>query len=153
MSILNKIEQEYTPYWTWECYKNGMWEKVDKNTFSCMLDEAINFTSDHIKYGSAMIEVSEIWENTMINHLTNPSINQKAFIGHCAVSYKLGIPEYITRAAWKKLTKEQQILANMEAEKAIKKWKIQYIKKLESMKKLGLKGATPKVFQMKLQIQ
>lgn len=153
MSILNNIDQDYTPYWTWECYKNGMWEKVDKTIFPSMLEEAIEFTSDHIKYGYAMIEVSGIWVNTMINHLTNPSINQKAFIGHCAVSYKLGIPEYITRAAWKKLTKEQQILANMEAEKAIKKWKIQYIKKLESTKKLGLKGVTPKAFQTKLQIQ
>lgn len=37
----------------------------------------------------------------MKNFLTNSSINRKAYLGHCAVFYKLQIPEYIVRISWK----------------------------------------------------
>lgn len=69
-----------------------------------------------------MKEVIAQWPNTMMNSLTNTSINRKAFLGHCAVNYKLGIPEYITRIAWSELTEQQRIDANKEAESCIKKY-------------------------------
>ncbi len=130
------MKRIYKPYWEWEDYINGMWRKVDKEQETTMLQDAINFTSNHIEYGNAMREVSKIWTSTMLNSLTNTSINRKAFIGHCAVQYKLNIPEYITRMAWKYLTNKQRILADLEAEKTIK----QFIKNHDKQNKQVHKG-------------
>jgi len=120
------MKRIYRPYWLWEDYLNGMWAKAQKDAENKYLSAAIEFTSDHIKYGSAMIEVIKQWPNTMAHNLTNASINRLAFVGHCAVMYKIHVPEYITRQAWAFLTDKQRNLANNEARKAIKHWEINY---------------------------
>ena len=112
------IKQVYIPYWEWEDYLNGMWSKGDASR----LQEAITFTGDHIKYGSAMKEVITAWPRTMLNSLTNPSINKRAFLGHCAVSFKFGIQEVVTRAAWKELTDKQRYDADKVAQETIDEW-------------------------------
>lgn len=110
-----QIEQIYIPYWKWEDFIAGMWAKGDESR----LQEAVEFTSDHVQYGAAMKEVVEAWPNTMLNSLTNPSINKRAFLGHCAVMFKLGIPESITRMAWKLLTDEQRYEADRVAQQIV----------------------------------
>lgn len=127
-----------------------MWSKVDKITEVEMLKTAIEFTGDHVSYGKAMNQVIYKWENTMKNNLTNQSINRRAFLGHCAVFYKLQIPEYIVRIAWKHLTEEQRRLADAKAENNIKEWELWYMKKLENMLVCGKKDATKKEYQTKL---
>lgn len=108
----------YIPYWEWEDWLNGMWAIGDESK----LQDAIEFTSDHILYGNAMMEVISAWPRTMLNSLTNTSINRRAFLGHCAVCYKLGIQESITREAWKFLTDQQRVAADDEATKHIKEY-------------------------------
>lgn len=110
--------QAYVPYWKWEDYINGMWNTYDESR----LQEAIEFTGDHIKYGNAMREVIEAWPRTMLNSLTNNSINKRAFLGHCAVCFKLGITESTTRAAWKELTDQQRYDADKVAQETINEW-------------------------------
>ena len=144
--------QVYKPYWKWECYNNGMWNKVNKKTESIMLETAIEFTGNHILYGKSMNDVVFKWNNTIENHLTNKSINRRAFLGHCAVFYKHQIPEYIVRMAWKELNNEQRRLADLEAERTIKEWEIWYMIKLEGISKCGKKDAIKKDFQMRLQL-
>jgi hypothetical protein len=117
-----KINQVYIPYWEWEDFINGMWAKGDESR----LQEAINFTGDHLKYGKAMKEVIEAWPRTMLNSLTNTSFNKRAFLGHCAVCYKLGIQESITRMAWKQLTDQQRYDADKVAQQTIDKWTADY---------------------------
>lgn len=143
-----QLKQVWIPYNEWEDYINGMWKKKVDNE-SELLQKAIEFTSNHSLYGQAMGEVIHAWPRTMINSLTNPSINQRAFVGHCAVCYRLGIPEYIVRKAWKELTDEQRILADHEATKTIKRWKMKYLTTLES----GKKDVIQKGYQMKLQMK
>jgi len=147
------MNQVYTPYTKWECYKNGMWSKVDVSSEQKMLQIAIDFTSDHVSYGSAMREVVFAWENSMINFLTNKSINRRAYLGHCAVSFKLGIPEYLVRMAWKHLTPKQQQLADLVAERTIKEWEIWYMRKLKNISKLGRQDVTTMDCQMSLQLK
>ena len=137
------MTQVYIPYWEWEDYLNGMWSKGDASR----LQEAITFTGDHIKYGSAMKEVITAWPRTMLNSLTNPSINKRAFLGHCAVSFKLGIQEVITRAAWKELTDQQRYLADLVAQSTIDEWKIKYDSTLQH----GNADAIQMEYQMKHQ--
>lgn len=110
------IKRAYVPYWEWEDFHNGMWRKGDES----MMPLAIEFTGDWQRYGEAMGEVIEAWPRTILNGLTNVSINRRAFLGHCAVSYKLKIPESITRQAWFMLTERQRVDADKIAEIHIK---------------------------------
>ncbi len=118
------IKQVYIPYWEWEDFINGMWSRSANEEVH--LKQAIDFTGDHIKYGTAMKRVIIEWPRTMLNSLTNPSINKRAFLGHCAVCFELKIPEYITRAAWKQLTDEQRYLADKVAQETINEWTKNY---------------------------
>ena len=123
------MKQVWHPYWDWEDYKAGMWRKLDKHEENRLLKIAKEFTSDWILYSQSMHRVVFEWPITMEHNLTNPSINQKAFVGHCAVCIEFGIPEYITRLAWKELTEKQKELANNAAQKAIDKWSGWYLSK------------------------
>ena len=116
------IKQQWVPYWEWEDWKNGMWNKGDETR----LQEAIEFTGNWQIYGEAMGEVINAWPKTMLNNMSNLSINRRAFLGHCAVSYKLKIPESITRKAWGFLTYQQRYDADNIAEKHIKHWEYEY---------------------------
>lgn len=124
-----KITQIYTPYWEWEDWVNGMWSTISTDE---QLKQAIEFTGDTELYGMAMGEVATAWPRTMLNSLTNPSINKRAFLGHCAVSYVINIPEHVTRAAWKFLTDKQRIDADAVAQKTIDTWKENYLLTLKS---------------------
>jgi hypothetical protein len=110
----------------WEDFKYGMWRKVKPEEEQEMLKTAIEFTGNHVKYGLAMMRVIREWPLACEHNLTDNSINQKAFIGHCAVALQLNIPEYITRMAWGYLSKEQQDKANGRAQHAIDTWKLDY---------------------------
>lgn len=126
-----KIKQVFVPYWEWEDYLNGMWGPINENRIA----DTVVFTGDWVKYGEAMREVIEAWPRTMINSLTNKSINRRAFLGHCAVCYKLGITESTTRAAWKLLTDEQRFDADKIADKHIKHWEYEYSRSLTKVRK------------------
>lgn len=128
-----KVPQKWTPYWEWEDYHAGMWRTLPKHLEATYTEIAVNFTGDHLLYGEAMREVIFKWPRTMINSLTNPSINKRAFLGHCAVQYKINIPEYITRMAWRQLTDKQRVLADEQAEKNINLWLKYYERKNKSI--------------------
>jgi len=71
--------QVYTPYWEWEDWINGMWRKLPEDQEKQMIESAIEFTGNHILYGAWMKIVINLWERTMLNSITNNSINKRAF--------------------------------------------------------------------------
>jgi hypothetical protein len=97
-----------------------MWGST-KNKEGC-LKIAIDFTGDYVLYGMYMIKVADNWKYSCEHNLSHSSQNKQAWIGHAACAYALCLPEDIVRKAWSHLTEEQQILANKEADKAIKYW-------------------------------
>lgn len=118
--------QQYVPYWEWEDWLNGMWRKLPKDQEGDWLAKAIDFTGDHIRYGNAMKRVVNEWPRTMLNGLTNISINRRAFLGHCACTLEINCPEYITRKAWKQLTNMQRYLADKVAQETINEYERNY---------------------------
>lgn len=126
-----KIKQIFVPYTEWEDWLNGMWRRGDES----LLQPAIEFTGDWVKYGDAMGEVIEAWPKTVLNSFTNASINRRAFLGHCAACFKLQIPESITRQAWGLLTDQQRFDADAIAEKHIKHWEYEYKRSLTKLHK------------------
>jgi hypothetical protein len=115
-----KTGEIWHPYWLWEELQNNMWGTVQNR--KDWLEKAIAFTGDHILYGSWMIKVADMWEYSCEHNLTKLDTNRKAWIGHAAVAMAIKCPEDIVREAWGYLTKEQQDLANNEAQKAIIYW-------------------------------
>lgn len=120
-----QVKQVWHDVRNWEEVAHNMWgEVVDKKA---ALEAAIALTSDHRKYGYYMKRVAREWPVSCENALTDPYLNQKAWIGHAAVALALNIPEDITRQAWSYLSDEQKYLANQEAERTIAAWKMRYV--------------------------
>lgn len=123
---MTKLKRVYHPYWNWEEINFNMWGTVSNR--KAFLEKAERFTGDHKKYGRFMMRVIREWPVSCENALTDNSINKKAWVGHAACALALGCPEDITREAWGRLTSEQQLLANKEADRAIKTWEYNYLK-------------------------
>jgi hypothetical protein len=133
-----QIKQVWHDVRDWEEVASNMWgEVLDQNQ---ALQTAIAFTSDHKLYGSFMKKVCNEWLISCENALTDPYINQKAWLGHAAVALAYNIPEDITRKAWSYLTDEQKYLANKEAEREVSLWKERYIKSSRVHKSVGEKS-------------
>lgn len=116
------MKRKYYNYQEWEEYRKGMWRKVQAHEENEYLKKAIDFTGNHILYGSYMREVLRQWPISCQQNLSNPDINHKAWIGQAACCIAFDCPEYIVRMAWHYLTKNQQDLANEQAELAYKAW-------------------------------
>jgi len=120
-----KIPRVYHHYLDWEEIDYNMWGSVSNR--KDYLKKAIDFTSDHKKYGRFMQRVVKEWSVSCENALTDYGLNRRAWLGHAACALAIGCPEDITREAWGQLTDEQQLLANKEAERAIQSWENDYI--------------------------
>ena len=123
-----RFERVYKPYWEWEEIDANMWGTVSNRKQAT--ETSIQFTGNHKLYGRFMLRVINKWRNSCENALTDYSLNRKAWVGHAACALAHGIPEDITRLAWGKLTDEQRLLANKEAERAIQIWELNYAKSL-----------------------
>jgi hypothetical protein len=143
------LKQVYIPYNKWECYKNGMYLRGDKNS----LNTAVDFMNDIDSFSKSMSDVIYLWKFTMKNHLTNSSINKKAFLGQCAVFYKKQIPESITKKAWKLLSDSKKIEANNIAKLHIKNWEKWYKTRLLNTYQHGKKDVIKKGYQTKLHLE
>ena len=112
-----------------------MWGEVkNKKVF---LQNAINFTGNHKKYGEYMMRVVMEWPISSENALTDYRLNRRAWIGHAACALAIRCPEDITREAWSKLSDEQRILANQEADRAIAAWEHAYAQNYDLRKNVG----------------
>ena len=128
-----KFDRVYHKYTSWEEIAHGMWDDGGDHLLQC----AVELTGNHVLYGMYMRRVVSEWPMSSENALTDPNINQKAWVGHAAVAMAIQCPEHITRKAWSFLTDEQQFLANREAEGAIREWRLHYAKDREVRKDVG----------------
>lgn len=116
------MKRKYHNYKEWEEYKYGMWRKAAAAEEIKYLKKAIEFMGDHVLYGTYMQHVITQWPISCEQNLSNPDINHMAWIGHAACCIAFNCPEYIVRMAWHHLTKQQQDLANEQAEIAFANW-------------------------------
>ena len=121
-----KFDRVYHDCRNWEEVAHNMWGEATDAKLA--LEQAVCFTGDHELYGSYMLRVAREWSISCENALTDYALNRKAWIGHAAVALALNIPEDITRKAWGLLSDEQRVLANREAERAIREWENAYAK-------------------------
>lgn len=119
MGTTGRVKRIYHPYHKWEEDKNGMWLSPKKGEVENLLPQIIQFTSNHIEYGKAMIQVISSWKYSCEDKLTDVNLNRRAWLGHAACCHKFGWKESLVRMAWAQLSAKQQLLANQEADKAI----------------------------------
>lgn len=130
-----KLKRVYHHHGEWEEIPAGMWGEVEDR--KAWIAKAIAFTGNHKLYGSFMMKVITHWPISCENALTDSSLNQKAWIGHAACALAIGCPEDITREAWGQLTDEQRLLANKEADRAIRMWRYAYGKDRNLLPDMG----------------
>jgi hypothetical protein len=118
------IQKIWHPFERWEDL--GMWRDITKAESQLYLEKSIEFTGDAILYGAWMLKVLSQFPISCEHHITDQSINRRAWIGHAACYLAIGCPEYITRKAWAFLTEQQQIDANKQADIAIETWERAY---------------------------
>lgn len=121
---MKTLRRVYHPWHDWEEVAHNMWGYAEKPKE--MLRQAVEFTGKPGLYGSFMQRVIQEWPISCENALTDANLNRRAWIGHAACALALRCPEDITRKAWGYLNDEQRLLANREADRAIRAWEHNY---------------------------
>lgn len=105
------MKRLFEKYTEWEDYKNGMYEMYTSEDED-KIRQAVYLLTNSVLFLETCKYVVKDWKITTGVHLTNNTINKKAWLGQACCSYLYQVPELLTRVAWGKLTKEQQDTAN-----------------------------------------
>lgn len=129
-TVSKKTKQKFYPYWDWECYHAGMYNKSLPSSISS--DDAkllyAEFLSDLNKFRNAMKRVSREWPKSCEHFLTNPNINRIAWLGQAAMCIDTGISSWF-KSGFTILTEMEQDAANECAKQFLLEWLIEYNRK------------------------
>lgn len=125
------MKRFYTHYEKWECWKNGMYEDslCDKK-----ISQSIDLLSDCTRFFHVMENMSLIWVNSAMQHLSNPAINRRAYLGRSACCFDHNSNIECVRVAWNTLSNREQSQANRCAQNFI----IKFVSKHNEVKQLNL---------------
>ena len=145
------IKQVFIEYWLWEDYNSGFYNQNCSNEKEKLL-ESVKYMKDHDKFKEGMKKAVFNWSNSMLNNLTNHSMNKIAYIGQCSNCIQNKIPSYVTKKAWKELSEEDMKINNFNALDVFDKWKKVYYPKLIDTRRNGNQDVTLMGFQTKLNL-
>lgn len=117
-----KPRRKYIAYAKLEDSKAGVWRIASKEEHEKYLPLAANLMKNPQAFLDAMRKAIAEWPTTTGFHLSNPSLNRQAWIGHAGCCMACGCPEEVTRLAWHTLNTEEQDAANHAAHVAIGEW-------------------------------
>jgi hypothetical protein len=114
------MKQIHKPYYTWECYKNGMFDIDKKQNEDLLIKKSeLLLCNEDVFFKISLLVLNE-WKNSTDNNLSNKNINRNSWIGQSACSYNHKCPELLTRIAWGNISELQRNKANNVAKKIIK---------------------------------
>jgi hypothetical protein len=96
-----------------------MWESSPPIGF-CKKQALQIMKSDRFYEG--MILVTDLWDNSCLNSLTDQNINKVAWLGQASMALICGCPQHITRKLWSYLSPLERKKANAHAKRAISAW-------------------------------
>ena len=112
-----------TPYYEWECFKNGMYKTSSEiSNYNIHFNNSIKLLSNQNLFFETGMKVLSEWTISCNNFLSNKNINKIAFIGQVCCCYKFGCPEIIVKDAWKTIDKTIQKEANETAYKILRNY-------------------------------
>ncbi len=116
-------DQVFHHHSKWEEIPAGMWGTLPIEERTAATERAKALMIDVDRFSDAMTLATIRWPVSCEASLTNPNINQLAFMGHAGTCIAEGVPEDLTRAAWNTLNGQQQDLANDAAARVVRTWK------------------------------
>lgn len=121
------MKRIYHHYMEWEDFHNGLYKMDQIENVERLINQCANLLKNCNKFYSTMLKVIKEWRKATEVNLTNISRNRQAWLGQSSCCYKYKAPEYVTKLAWRTLTKNQQNKANNIADKIIYEWEKIYI--------------------------
>lgn len=110
-------------YELWECHKMRMYHpQVTPQGVTCSYD----LLRDLERLYRAMDYVANHWKYSATMNLSNRSRNRQAYLGQAACCWLVHSTEDETKIAWRRLTAEEQKLANDVADRVIEEWEASY---------------------------
>lgn len=116
------MERIYHPYWLWEDYKEGFYENCSGEAKKNFIEKSIEMFNSEKLTRENMFFIVDNWTYSCEHNLTNPSLNQIAYIGQAACCNYSGCPSTVTMEVWSMLSKEVQERSDKIALEAIKRW-------------------------------
>lgn len=112
------MKQFFAPYWDWEDFKNGMYNKQTKNELE-HIEKSIEILSDSELFFKISKQMIAEWIISAKVNLTDLQQNRRAWIGQATCCFANGTPENLVRIAWNSLSEQKQKEANYIAERII----------------------------------
>lgn len=116
------MRQIFHHYKKWECFKNGMYRKVNQSDHILLISKAIELLSNQDVCYQGMKKVITQWHFSTLHNMTNISQNRRAWLGQAACCLEFAVPEELTKIAWNRLSKDVQDKANAMADLIIQEW-------------------------------
>jgi hypothetical protein len=114
--------ERWHPYWDWECFKSGMWQRRRKEMTK--VQQCAKLLSDPAECHKAMLRAVNEYPISAEQHLTK-SMGRRPWLGQAACCVEVGATEEETRVAWNfYMSPAQQDSANGIADAVISDWEI-----------------------------
>ena len=105
-----KVEQIFHHYEKWEDWKAGMYRQCQYD--NQLIDDAKSLLSSPHEFLKAGREMVASWKYAAEQNLTDKSQNRQAWVGQASCCFKCGVPEHLTRMAWREIENSIRVTAN-----------------------------------------
>lgn len=125
------MKRIYHRYEKWEDWQHGLYNKTveyDELEQEKRVKLCIDFLSNQQRFFTTALNVLNNWPISSDVNLSNVNRNRQAWIGQASCCYELGVPEFITKWAWRTMELNNQKEANQTANKIIKLWEEKHAK-------------------------
>ena len=119
------MKRIWKPYQQWEDYQHGMYNttiKKSEHEVEALTEKSRKLLAHPDDFYINAKEMLYKWTTAADVNLSIASRNRQAWVGQATCCYVYGVPEYITKYAWRLLTVTQQIQANEIANSIIELW-------------------------------
>ena len=126
------MKRFYSHYSNWEDNKAGLYLttlNITEKEQEELTKKCIDLLSNQELFFDIGFQVLESWPISSDVNLSNPNRNRQAWLGQASCCFHLGVPEYITKYAWRMMDLYTQKEANKTADKLIKIWSEKYASK------------------------
>ena len=116
-----KENRAFAHHGYWECFREGFYTKTCDHSREIILLSQLLLQSPE-RFAERCAETIRTWPISAAVHLSNGSINRRAWLGQSACYVAHGACPECTKAAWRSMTEDQQNEANRIATEAMEKW-------------------------------
>lgn len=117
------MERVYHHYEKWEDYPAGFYNACSGKEKESKIQKVIEMFNSELLTREFMTKVISEWKYSCEHNLTNPAMNQIAYIGQSACCIYAEVPSTATMEAWSLLSNEVQYRSDSIAREVLEIWK------------------------------